>query len=168
MNTNRAQRLQRAEQFYNRQSYCQCAAVTASAQEYTGYAAKYYRSAEQEARRRPLSKREVYEKRLARRRAALVRKLIFALVGASIIFFFGICLGTTRAGAASKPLYKYYTSVTIEKGDTIWDLADEYIFGYDIDKRDYVEEICQLNGIPNGEIHVGDVITMYYYSSDVK
>ena len=68
----------------------------------------------------------------------------------------------------SKPLNKYYTSVRVERGDTVWSLADEYNEGSEISKREYVDEICQLNSLNDGKITAGEYIVVSYYSEEEK
>lgn len=53
---------------------------------------------------------------------------------------------------------KAFTSVTIQKGDTLWDLAKEYSEGGDI--RNYIQKIQKVNNLTGGEIFEGDIIKM--------
>lgn len=107
------------------------------------------------------------------RRAARVRykrKLISWIVMAFIAF--GIILfGSIHIFASStdnRPFNKYYTSVRVQDGDTVWSIADRYIDDASVDKRDYVDEVCKLNNLTDGQIHSGDYIVVSYYSQDVK
>lgn len=100
------------------------------------------------------------------------QRLVFAAI-ASIIIFIGILLGTSMKAMASSrgstaSYNKYYKSIRIEAGDTLWTIADEYISGLNVDKQDYIEEICTLNNICEDEIHAGDYIIVVYYSQDIK
>lgn len=95
------------------------------------------------------------------------------VIAALVIVSLGILLGTgISANASSKAnvasYNKYYTSIRIEEGDTLWAIADEYIQGMDIDKKEYISEICEINGICEDEIHAGDYIVISYYSKEVK
>ena len=63
---------------------------------------------------------------------------------------------------------KYYTSIRIESGDTLWNIADEYIEGFNITKNEYIAEVCQINSISQDNIHAGDYIVIPYYSKDEK
>ena len=64
--------------------------------------------------------------------------------------------------------HKYYESIRVESGDTLWTIADEYIDGFNLSKTDYIAEVCQINQISEDEIHAGDYIVVPYYSQDVK
>ena len=109
-----------------------------------------------------------------KRRDAVVRRQRKLLAITILIFVsLGIFLGTSiNALASSKPdvasYNKYYKSVQVEAGDTLWTIADEYIADLNIDKADYIAEICELNGICEDEIHAGDYVVVAYYSQDMK
>ena len=109
-----------------------------------------------------------------RRREAVVRrqKGILAIVIIAIVSL-GILLGTSINALASSEkdiasYNKYYVSIRIESGDTLWTIADEYVDGFNLSKSDYISEVCQINEISENEIHAGDYIVVPYYSQDIK
>ena len=108
------------------------------------------------------------------KREAVVRrqKSILALVVLALVIF-GILLGTGMNALASSDkdiasYNKYYVSIRVESGDTLWTIADEYIDGFNIEKDDYIKEVCEINKISKDDIHAGDYIVVPYYSQDVK
>lgn len=108
------------------------------------------------------------------KREAVVRrqKSILALVVLALVVF-GILLGTGMNALASSDkdiasYNKYYVSIRVEGGDTLWTIADEYIDGFNIEKDDYIKEVCEINEISKDDIHAGDYIVVPYYSQDVK
>lgn len=75
--------------------------------------------------------------------------------------------GTIRAQAAStEASYKYYTSICIRKGDTLWSIANTYMSDEYHDIHEYIQEVRELNHIEDSEIHYGQYITVPYYSGD--
>lgn len=107
------------------------------------------------------------------KRARIVRlqKCFIAIVSIIVISLIIILGSSIHAFARSKedaPIYKYYTSIRIEDGDTLWDIAEKYTSDYHIDKEDYIEEVCKLNQIHEDEIHSGQYITIAYYSTEQK
>lgn len=64
-------------------------------------------------------------------------------------------------------LYKYYTSVPIHPGDTLWGIASEYCHD-SVNLRTYMEELRQINHLKNDEIHAGRYLTVIYYSEEYK
>ena len=83
----------------------------------------------------------------------------------SMIFFGAIVSAKNDKDAA--PLYKYYTSIQINKGDTLWKIAGEYC--HDSDQMNaYVKELKQINHLNSDEIHAGYYLTVIYYSDQYK
>ena len=66
--------------------------------------------------------------------------------------------------------YKYYTSYYVQEGDTIWDLADAYTEeGDPYTRTAWVKEVLGMNSLgPNGDIHVGQHLSVPYYSTEYK
>lgn len=84
--------------------------------------------------------------------------IAFFLIGNSIITF---------AGAKSnRDLHKYYTSIQLQKGDSLWSLASEYAPKGIISRKEFISEVCRINGISeNNTLHSGDYLVISYYSS---
>ena len=107
-------------------------------------------------------------------RSQIVRErklLLFVSAGLLVsILVCSIVFGSIRAQAASSDMtYKYYTSVAIEPGDSIWKIASEYKTEECGDMEDYVKEICKLNHIGStDDIHSGQYLTIPYYSEEFK
>ena len=106
-----------------------------------------------------------------RERAVKMQKRIIFITLVTIVSLI-ILLGSSIHALANsndnRPVNKYYTSITVEDGDTLWDIADEYISGYNVDKAEYVNEISELNNLSDGNIHAGQSIVVAYYSRDIK
>lgn len=116
---------------------------------------------------------EKVNKQLSRRyRTVQMQKRMIAIISILIISAVILLSTSIHAFAESqsekKTYYKYYTSVCVEAGDTVWSIADEYLEGSSQTKRAYVDEICQLNGLTDGQIHAGDSIVVAYYSTECK
>lgn len=111
-----------------------------------------------------------------RSRRSIVRKnyrsSYLALLGCAIlisVILGTILFGTIRTEAApSEETYKYYTSISIQAGDTLWSIAEQYRTAECGDITDYIEEICSLNHITDDDIHAGQYLTIPYYSTEYK
>ena len=109
-----------------------------------------------------------------RKRETVVRRQIGLLaIAIVLVVALGILLGSSVNALASSDkdiasYNKYYVSIRVESGDTLWTIADEYVDGFNISKADYIDEVCQINGISEDNIHSGDYIVIPYYSQDVK
>lgn len=60
---------------------------------------------------------------------------------------------------------KLVTSVKIEKGDSLWNIASEYITDEYADMNIYINEIKKSNGLTSDIIHEGSYIIVPYYTS---
>ncbi|MCD8241058.1 MAG: LysM peptidoglycan-binding domain-containing protein [Lachnospiraceae bacterium] len=100
------------------------------------------------------------------------RVIILLVVTLILIFAFGVGFGTllTRAQEpTSQESYKYYTSIEIEKGDTLWSIADEYMDSvHYADKSDFISEVMTLNHMGSSSIVSGQKLIVPYYSSELK
>ena len=63
--------------------------------------------------------------------------------------------------------FKYYTSVTVEAGDSLWDIADNYMDGHYADRDSYIAEVRSINHLDEaGTITIGQTLIVPYYSSE--
>ena len=63
----------------------------------------------------------------------------------------GTVLGSLDAEGSSKTTYEM---ITVQYGDTLWDIAECYKPA-DRDVRDFMYEICDYNNISAGELYQG-------------
>jgi nucleoid-associated protein YgaU len=90
-------------------------------------------------------------------------KLRFTLFMTIAILMFisaaGTAIGMNNAESLTKPVY---SEITVQSGDTLWDLAQE--FGpSDKDVREVVYDICKLNEISADSIYPGQTIRIPEY-----
>ena len=88
------------------------------------------------------------------------------LIGALILLIFCMGLGTFIASAHENTedtiVYKYYKSIQIQPGDTLWDIAAEY-GPADRDIRSVIWDICEINGISAEQLTAGQRIIVPVY-----
>lgn len=97
-------------------------------------------------------------------------KIKFAVV-VGVIFMFSMIFFSVLVSAKSNepkvPMYKYYTSIQINKGDTLWNIAQKYC--QDPSQiKDYVKELKNINHLVRDDIHAGNYLTIIYYSDVYK
>lgn len=79
-------------------------------------------------------------------------------------------MNTFQAEAASNNTgrYKYYKSIQIQEGDSLWSIAKTYC-SYEYDSiQDYIHELKTMNNLDNDLIQVGNYLTIAYYSETYK
>lgn len=64
--------------------------------------------------------------------------------------------------------FKYYTSIEIQSGDTLWSIASEIAEAYDLDTRECVKELKFMNNLKDDIIHDGNYLTVFYYDDTYK
>lgn len=116
-----------------------------------------------------LSEYRIRNNRMRRRRELRRRILTFILtlilsVGFSFMFF---CFRTRAQDGNENIQYKYYKSIVVESGDTLWELADEYGIEKQYEShQEYIDEVIHINGLMDDHITAGQSIIIPYYSSE--
>ena len=60
---------------------------------------------------------------------------------------------------------KYYTSVYIENGDTLWELSETYCSVEYNNREEFIDEVMQLNHLTSNDIHSGNYLIVPYYDT---
>lgn len=91
------------------------------------------------------------------------------LVTLVITFVSGFFYSHVSAKDTSQPAaYKYYTSIEVESGDTLWSIAERYADEEYISIPDYVAELKYMNNMISDTIVEGHFLTVAYYSDEYK
>lgn len=99
-----------------------------------------------------------------------IQKTIIAAIIIIAVSIFVLLNSTVHAFADSQnniPLNKYYTSIKVEKGESLWTIADKYYKNSNMSKNEYIQEIRTINHIGD-EIYSGQSIIVSYYTSEFK
>lgn len=88
------------------------------------------------------------------------------------IMFITICSGIIITKAAvvdngKSEQFKYYTSINIEKGDTLWSIASDYVSDSNT-INNYVKDLKEINNLQTDCIKQGQNLIVYYYSAENK
>ena len=102
------------------------------------------------------------QRNILRFAAALVIAVVLATFSSTIISFAG-------EKDMDKPVYKYYTSYTVDEGDNLNTLAKKYISKEYASQSHYIAEVVSINHlISASDIYAGQVLILPYYSTDIK
>ena len=58
---------------------------------------------------------------------------------------------------------KYYTSIEVSAGDSLWSIAEEYMDARNQSVYDYIDEIKEINGLKSDQIRAGEYLMVSYY-----
>ena len=92
--------------------------------------------------------------------------LIFAIATICSTNFFQI-----NAEASSEQgviAYKYYTSITVQGGETLWDIANAYMSDEFSNVQKYIDEVKNINRLKDDRIYAGEELIVPYYSCEYK
>lgn len=116
------------------------------------------------------SELRAYKRRMGRQRV-LKNRLFVLVMTVCLIAVFAVSYHSIKSSAntgRNDLRFKYYTSVTVEHGETLWNIADEYIdYTRYKDKSAYIAEVQSINHLDgDSEIKAGQSLIMPYYSSE--
>ena len=115
------------------------------------------------------SERRIRVNRMKRRRELrkhiLTLALTFVLVITCSMMFFTV---KTKAQNRDEVVYyKYYKSITVSRGDSLWIYAAEYADEDHYDSyQNYIDEVLQINGLFSEDITIGQHLVVPYYSAE--
>jgi hypothetical protein len=121
--------------------------------------------AREEVRR--INRRKAIQQQKQRRKMVLLFAVTLFLMF-TIGFGFGSLL--SRAQESKQPeSYKYYTNLEIQKGDTLWTIADTYMDAMHYSSHnDYMNEVMTINHLTSDRLIAGQKIIVPYYSGELK
>ena len=88
--------------------------------------------------------------------------VIAAAAAAVVILFSGKSI--TEAEEERNP-QKFYTSIEIKPGDSLWSIACRYSDGHYSSIQKYIEELKQINNLSSDTIHAFEYLLVPYYST---
>lgn len=87
-----------------------------------------------------------------------------------VFFLAAVLIMSSSISSFAKPkkteekFYKYYTSISVKKGDTLWSIASEYMTAEYDSIEEYILEVKRLNHMDGDTIYTGRYLTVPYYS----
>ena len=107
------------------------------------------------------------QKKLRRKQIRRNRRISLCISILSVSFLLVIFSCNFKATAEKPAIYKYYTEVRVDRGDTLWSIADRFMTEEYTSRRAYVREIQLINNL-GCELQYGKRILVPYYSEEVK
>lgn len=98
----------------------------------------------------------------------LLRMCVIAMVILACVLIIFIRSSARKADAVSMPTYKYYTSVEVNQGDSLWSIAEDHMSSGYKDTADLVDEIASINHLHDDCLDVGQKIIVPYYSTEYR
>ncbi len=109
-------------------------------------------------------------RRQARRNLRHLRRVlaIMILLLAAILLLLHFTANRTEAEKVNVPTYKYYTSIEVDQGESLWSIAVDHMSPEYKDVYDYMSEIATINHLHGDQLDRGQRIIIPYYSTEYK
>ncbi len=119
-----------------------------------------------------MTEREIRSQKWKSRRKRQIRANIQrTILAAIVIVLVGIsCHMISNAQSEIEDVsYKYYTSIQVAQGESLWSIAKEYRDAHYDSARDYVDEVVNINHLSDeDELIAGQYLIIPYYSTEYK
>ena len=120
----------------------------------------------------PMTKRELlaYKKQLNHRKV-LRRRFAFGFISILLVLLFVFSFTSIAQATEELPetTYKYFTYHTVDKGDTLWSMAEEYIdYNFYNNLDEYINEVKEINHLSDSTIKAGENLVVPYFSNIYK
>ena len=118
-----------------------------------------------------LNREERNRMRKAKRVRQLRRRFFMAIMTVVLVLVLAVSYHAflSEANTGEKEIsYKYYTSIEVSYGETLWTIADEYACAQYDSLNDYVDEVMQINHLKEELIIAGQYLIIPYYSTVLK
>ncbi len=115
-------------------------------------------------------KRKYQRERIRRTRQIIERVLLTVCLIALLAIGSSVILTkATTTEEAKNVYYKYYTQIEIQSGDSLWEIAGKYMVNGPYESRkDYMNEIVELNQLSGTKIIKGQHLIVPYYEDTYK
>lgn len=115
-------------------------------------------------------KRKYQRERIRRTRQIIERVLLTVCLIALLAIGSSVILTkATTTEEAKNVYYKYYTQIEIQSGDSLWEIAGKYMVNGPYEsRRDYMNEIVELNQLSGTKIIKGQHLIVPYYEDTYK
>lgn len=98
-------------------------------------------------------------------------KRVFYFAAVLVVVLVGVIFTTSdiaSAGTKDSVRTKYFTSIEIQEGTSLWDIAKAYQTEEYASTEEYIKEVKKINHMTGDIIYAGSYLCIPYYSSEDK
>ena len=106
------------------------------------------------------------KKQVAKQKMVLLLATVLIITIGSIVF--GCIFSSAKEQEDNVIQYKYYKSITIQSGDSLWSIAEKYCTDDYESTQAYVDELKQLNALNSETIHAGQHLLVAYFDTEYR
>ena len=117
------------------------------------------------------AQQQKYKRERARRTRQIIERVLLTIciiallaIGSNALFS-----KATTTEEANEIYYTYYTELEIMEGDSLWEIAGEYMENGPYESRnDYINEVIEINQLSSTNIIKGQYLVIPYYDAEYK
>ncbi len=99
------------------------------------------------------------------RKSGMLLGIAAVLLAGFLALMIGLKLSEKTTVAGGSEAVRYYKSITIGQGDSLWTIAEQSMGPGVTDKRAVIDEICRINGLTSETIHAGAHLVIPCYEA---
>lgn len=116
--------------------------------------------------------RKARREQVLKEQNTLRKRILIFCVTLILMFCMGVVFGTLLARAEeteAQQTKKYYTNIRIQKGDTLWAIAEEYMDDEHYESRkEYILEVMRMNHMTDSHLTAGKKLIVPYYAQEPR
>ena len=109
-------------------------------------------------------KREIRKKQVRRNILLLILSTI--ILSSLLVFFASMSIQASDMEHKQQVSYKYFKSIYITQGDTLWSIAEANMNEHYSSQKEYINEVKRMNSLTSDHIECGSYLIVPYFSSD--
>ncbi len=109
-------------------------------------------------------KREIRKKQVRRNILLLILSTI--ILSSLLVFFASMSIQASDMEHQQQVSYKYFKSIYIAQGDTLWSIAEENMDEHYSSQKEYISEVKRMNSLTSDHIECGNYLIVPYFSTD--
>ncbi len=106
--------------------------------------------------------------RANRRKEMMRRRMRLTILTLTIAMISLFTLSGFSRPDESQEVFRYYTTVSVDRGDTLWSIAAEHENEVTPSMRTYMKEIRQINNMRGSKVTYGQKLVLPYYSTELQ
>lgn len=108
-----------------------------------------------------------HEMRKKQVRTHITLLILSTIILSSIIVFFAT-ISIQASDMTPQVSYKYFKSIYITQGDTLWSIAEENMDEHYTSTSEYINEVKRMNSLTSDHIVCGSYLIVPYFSTEYK
>lgn len=99
------------------------------------------------------------------RRNILLLILSTIILSSILVLFASMSIQASDMEHQQQVSYKYFKSIYIDQGDTLWSIAETNMDEHYSDPKEYINEVKRMNSLTSDRIECGSYLIVPYFSS---